>query len=168
MRVKKTAIWISLVMKKYIVEILQKKILPDPIGKAVVKDAHDAGIEGLGAVRVGRLYRIEGRVSNDNIVAIASKLLADPITEDFKIQEVDSPFKKSEHVRRIEVWFHASVTDTVGETVKIGISDLGIQDVSRVATGKSYIFAAKITDEQLKNLAHNVLANTMINKCVFY
>lgn len=154
-------------MKKYHVEVLQKQSLPDPRGQAVAKDAEELGCKSIGPVRVGRVYLIEGTLSNDEIFLIAAKLLTDPVSEEYTITEADSPFKKHENCKRMEVWFHACVTDTVGETVAIGIADLGITDVARVATGTSYIFNAAVPDNDITFLVQNLLANGLINTCRF-
>ncbi len=149
-------------MKDFIVEVKHKQTFSDPLGIAAEKDAKEAGFKNLGTMRVGQLYKIAGLLNAGNIQAVAQKLLTDPVTQEFHIHEADMPASASKNMRRIEVWFHPCVTDTVGETVKIGINDLGIKNVSSVSTGTSYIFKKDIPKKTRERLARNVLANSMI------
>jgi phosphoribosylformylglycinamidine (FGAM) synthase PurS component len=150
----------------YLVEVMQKRTLPDPLGKAAVHNAADLHIAGIGPIRVGRIYHIEGSISDADIDAIASQLLNDPVTQEYTVRKYGNRSALSGYKRRIEVWYHACVTDSVGETVKIGIADLGIEGITRVSTGTSYNFSVALADDMLARLAQKVLANRLIQTCV--
>jgi phosphoribosylformylglycinamidine synthase PurS subunit len=69
--------------------IRPKEGILDPQGKAVEKALPALGFEGIGNVRVGRLVELEA----DDPAALESlceKLLANPLIEDFEIEEIEA------------------------------------------------------------------------------
>lgn len=66
--------------------IRPKEGILDPQGKAVEKALPALGFEGIENVRVGRLVELE---TNDpeQLEALCEKLLANPLVEDFEIEE---------------------------------------------------------------------------------
>jgi phosphoribosylformylglycinamidine synthase PurS subunit len=78
---------------RFAVNVLPKPGILDPQGRAVEGSLGHLGIEGIGAVRVGR--RIELTVeATDEIAAaaiadrLASELLANPLIEAYEIDEI--------------------------------------------------------------------------------
>lgn len=155
-------------MTDYLVEVVLKKNIDDPLGKAVVKDAVDSGFGSIGNVRVGQLYLLSGDLAIGTVERIARDLLTDPVTQVYRVVAYPPADAGVLHGRRIDVWYHSCVTDTVGETVKIGIADLHVKEITRVSTGTSYIFSDSLADDALVSLAQGLLANGLIQKCTFY
>lgn len=58
----------------------------DPQGKAVERALPALGFEGVSEVRIGRLVELEAEEGTD-LEALCEKLLANPLIEDFEIQE---------------------------------------------------------------------------------
>jgi phosphoribosylformylglycinamidine synthase subunit PurS len=68
--------------------IRPKQGILDPQGKAVERALPALGFEGVSHVRVGRLVELEAE-SIDELPGLCEKLLANPLIEDYEIQEID-------------------------------------------------------------------------------
>lgn len=66
--------------------IRPKEGILDPQGKAVEKALPALGFEGIENVRVGRLVELETD-DPEQLEALCEKLLANPLVEDFEIEE---------------------------------------------------------------------------------
>ena len=66
--------------------IRPKEGILDPQGKAVEKALPALGFEGVENVRVGRLVELETD-DPEQLEALCEKLLANPLVEDFEIEE---------------------------------------------------------------------------------
>jgi phosphoribosylformylglycinamidine synthase subunit PurS len=60
----------------------------DPQGKAVERALPALGFSGIEDVRVGRMVELEVKDA-DQLPALCEKLLANPLIEDYEIEEVD-------------------------------------------------------------------------------
>ena len=60
----------------------------DPQGKAVERAIPALGFDDVSHVRVGRLVELEAE-SEDHLVDLCEKLLANPLIEDYEIQTVE-------------------------------------------------------------------------------
>ena len=67
--------------------IRPKEGILDPQGKAVERALPALGFEGVEHVRVGRIVELEVE-SADDLPPLCEKLLANPLIEDYEIQEV--------------------------------------------------------------------------------
>ncbi len=75
------------------VHIVPRKGLLDPQGKAVADALHTLGFTAVGDVHVGRHIVIETKASDAkhaeaSVREMCSRLLANPVTEDFEIAAV--------------------------------------------------------------------------------
>jgi phosphoribosylformylglycinamidine synthase subunit PurS len=61
----------------------------DPQGKAVERALPALGFEGVGHVRVGRMVELEAE-DPARIPELCEKLLANPLIEDFEIEEINA------------------------------------------------------------------------------
>ena len=111
------------------IEITHKPNIDDNVGKVLRQDIMDLGITDVDEVRTAQIYYLEGNVDLDVVHQIASKLLADPITQNFECDDVEtvSP-NSSKNDLAIEIQFKLGVTDAVGQSVEKGISDL-VRDI---------------------------------------
>lgn len=66
--------------------IRPKEGILDPQGKAVERALPKLGFEGVSGVRVGRLVELETE-DPSSLPELCEKLLANPLIEDFEIQE---------------------------------------------------------------------------------
>ena len=67
--------------------IRPKEGILDPQGKAVERALPALGFEGVEHVRIGRMVELEA-ASAEDLPALCEKLLANPLIEDYEIQEV--------------------------------------------------------------------------------
>ena len=67
--------------------IRPKEGILDPQGKAVERALPALGFEGVSHVRVGRLVELEAEDGAD-LAALCEKLLANPLIEDYEIEEM--------------------------------------------------------------------------------
>ncbi len=82
-------------MTSYRVEIrvVPRRGILDPQGQAVAGALHSLGFAGVGDVRVGRHIVLETRAASADDAgaaarAMCERLLANPVTEDFEIEQV--------------------------------------------------------------------------------
>jgi phosphoribosylformylglycinamidine synthase len=75
-------------MTRVRVLIRPKAGILDPQGQAVERALPALGFEGVGHVRVGRVVELETD-QPDALPALCEKLLANPLIEDFEIEQVD-------------------------------------------------------------------------------
>ena len=62
----------------------------------------------------------------------------------------------------IEVWYKPAVTDPVSDSVKKGISDLGIKKIKNARTAQKYIIEGTITRKEIERICKELLANPVI------
>lgn len=69
--------------------IRPKQGILDPQGKAVERALPALGFDGVSEVRVGRMVELEAEPGSD-LDALCEKLLANPLIEDYEVQELGS------------------------------------------------------------------------------
>ncbi len=69
--------------------IRPKEGILDPQGKAVERALPALGFEGVGHVQVGRMVELEAD-DPSRLPELCEKLLANPLIEDFEIQQIDA------------------------------------------------------------------------------
>jgi phosphoribosylformylglycinamidine synthase len=69
--------------------IRPKEGILDPQGKAVERALPALGFEGVGQVRVGRMVELEAD-DPARLPELCEKLLANPLIEDFEIEDLES------------------------------------------------------------------------------
>ena len=77
-------------MARYVVDVMPKREILDPQGKAVLGALPRLGFEGVTDVRQGKRFEIEvdGAVDDDRLADVrrmAETLLANPVIEDFTV-----------------------------------------------------------------------------------
>ena len=142
-----------------LIEVGYKDGIFDAIGEGVKKDVDDFGARGIRAVRSLQIYRITGKITSAELDFISSQILSDPITQHVSLVRAS---KKEKGAHFIEIWYKRGVTDTVGESVRKAIEDVGIRGVESITTGKKFIFESTVTDKQLSDIAVKLLANTLV------
>ena len=64
----------------------------------------------------------------------------------------------------VEVYYKIGGTDTVAETVSIGINDIGIKRTFSIRTGKKYYLGNNLSRQEIKKIAEKILCNTVVQK----
>jgi len=144
---------------QYVVEVFLKDKFRDKHGEHVKHDIAEFGIPNVDSVKFHPLYRINSELKSAQIEKIASALLIDPITEDYKVSKTPS---KSKNSVDIEVWLKKGVTDPVADSVVKAVKDLGINKSITVKTGSKFILSGKVSKKAAEEVALKMLANPMI------
>ena len=150
---------------KWKIEVSYKTDSLDALAQGLSEDIIDLGITEVNSVRTGQLYWIEGDLNTHEIERICSELLTDSITQKFVYhdaehlaQETTSP----DGACIVEVQFKPGVTDTVGDSVLKGISDLGISGLETAKTGKKYWFHDNLSSRTMQTITQRLLVNEVI------
>ena len=114
-------------------------------------------------MRVGRLYALRGPLTLGHIHVAMRELLCDCVTQEFRICHSASAAPHNGCLWRVEVWLKPTVTDTVGESVREALRDLGIPEVA-VRCGMSYHIAGKCGRNQLDKAVGRSLANPIVHR----
>ncbi len=146
------------------IEVTYKPNIDDNVGRILRQDIMDLGIPNVDEVRTAQIYYLEGDIDSDIVYQVASKLLADPITQNFECNDdvATVNLNASKKNLAIEVQFKLGVTDAVGQSVEKGISDLGILGVKSVQTGRKYWVKGDVNHAQAKTIARHLLSNEVI------
>ena len=145
------------------IEIRLKPHLPEPRALGLVKDISDLAIKTVTAVSVTDVFYLDASLKKQQVKTICSKLLADPVTQDF---EFDEPVLEGRGAHDIEVAYNAGVVDPVEESVMKAIRDLGIADVKAVKTAKRYIIEGSVSKKQLDEITGKLLVNPIIQHTI--
>lgn len=112
------------------------------------------------AVRLSRLYLVEGDYAAADYKRIAGDLLLDPVSERC------APAGRRPGTKdgwRVEVWLKDSVTDVVGESVKEAVAGALGKAPSRVRFGRAY-YVSGASEPALRRAVERTLVNAIVNK----
>ncbi|MFO7772887.1 MAG: phosphoribosylformylglycinamidine synthase subunit PurL [Dehalococcoidia bacterium] len=152
-------------MLLYRAEVSIKDGLRDPRGEALHSDIRDLGITDVTLVRVSDVYVLSGTMGQDEVRRICEELLVDPVVQEHSYNKAEAEFaSQNSHV--VEVAYNPGVVDPVEESVKKGISDLGITTVESVRTAKRYLLSGAISDEAFQSVCDKLLVNSVIQHVV--
>jgi phosphoribosylformylglycinamidine synthase subunit PurSL len=146
----------------YRIEVSVKEGFADPRSEGLQKDILDLGIKAVNRVRVSSIYLLEGKLDDNELLAICRELLADPIVEEYTTQESPAPTG----ARLVEVAYNPGVMDPVEDSVKKGIRDLGITTINAVRTAKKYLLWGDVSDDTLKSICDKLLVNSIVQHIV--
>jgi phosphoribosylformylglycinamidine synthase len=78
-------------MKEYRIFVTGKQGIFDPAGKTAQNALGNLGYEGVADLKIGKFVqmRCEEGVGLEDVTAMCEKLLANPIIEDFRIEQVE-------------------------------------------------------------------------------
>ena len=144
----------------HLFEIGYKPGIIDPVGLGLAQDIAHLGLAKTGQVASAQLYKVKGKLSNEERARIASDLLCDPVLNESR---EETAHKKSKGMV-IDVWYKAGVTDVVGESVKKGIADLNVPGVQEVRTGMRYHLPGITKRDTAEKIALALLVNPLIHE----
>lgn len=143
------------------IELATRPQFYDAEGHSILQGTRDLGIQSVERVRSFSVTYLLGDISNADQEKIATRLLADHVTQDYSINSNIS-YPDSENAWSVEVTFNRGVTDMVAETTLKGISDLGISGVQEAKTARRYEFFGSLTEEQKELITEKLLMNKVI------
>ncbi|WP_374685791.1 phosphoribosylformylglycinamidine synthase subunit PurS, partial [Promineifilum sp.] len=129
---------------------------------AALAAARQLGISGLAGVSESRLYYLQGALDAEAVAALAGAVLADPVTETWRILDDAPATPCGDH--RIDVTFLPGVTDSAAASLARVAGRLGIAGVARAATGQRYELTGDLSLADLERLAAGLLANPHVQR----
>jgi phosphoribosylformylglycinamidine synthase II len=144
------------------IEVSVKEEYNDPRADGLEKDILDLGITAVDKIRVVNVYLLDGDISEAELETICRELLTDPIVEEYTHREAPVP----SGARLIEVAYNPGVMDPVEESVKKGITDLGIDSVTAVRTAQKYLLWGDIPGDILQSICDKLLVNSVVQHVV--
>jgi phosphoribosylformylglycinamidine (FGAM) synthase PurS component len=145
----------------YQIEISFKKGFGDKHGEHIKHEISELGVQGITAVKYSPVYKFDGNLSLQEAERISSRLLIDPITEEYSI----NPENSAKGRILMEIWLKKGVTDTVAESVAKAVKDIGINEPLNIKTGHKFVFKGKVSAAAIKQVARKLLYNPMIQEC---
>ncbi len=150
----------------YRVEVCLKSHLPDARGQGIVKDISDFGITTVSNIRVLDIYLLDGDFTPEELDVICSRLLADPVTQEYSYRNSQVKSENTADYHAIEVAYNVGVTDPVQDSTLKAIKDLGLNSIRAVKTAKRYIIEGQLDGEQLEIICNRLLVNPIIQHLV--
>ena len=146
----------------YRIEVSVKEGFTDPRSEGLEKDILDLGISTVTRIRASDVYLLEGAISRAEVERICSELLADPIIEEYSYTETPAP----PDAKLVEVRYNPGVMEPVEESVRKGISDLGIESVTAVRTASKYLLWGEFPGDTLQSICDKLLVNSVVQHVV--
>ena len=158
----------------HLFEIGYKPGVTDPVGRGLKHDIVHLGLAKVIQVMSAQLYKVMGKLSQEERLRIVKDLLCDPILNECR-DPSPSPLPveraKGEGKNKstmIDVWYKAGVTDAVGDSVRKGIADLGILDVQDVRAGMRYHLQGVTQRTVAEKIALALLVNPLVHEMTIH
>ena len=148
----------------YTVEVKLRPDFPDAEGQAALSLLQGLGLSAARDCRTSRLYELRGALNSGHAQQIARDLLCDPVTQEFRLASAHEPVLNGMTHWRVEVWLKPSMTDTVGDTVRSAIGEMGLPQPDSVRVGTAFLLSGKCHRNQLEKLISRGLANPVIHR----
>jgi len=146
--------------REWRVEVTIGPRFPDPIGRDLLGDINDLGIQSVSDVRAVSVYLITGPITSKQIDRIASRLLCDPVNQVFSAHGPVPPPGKGRHAV-VQVFRKPGVMDPVAASARKGIADMGLT-ANAVRNGAKFLIYGKPTAAELRLMTDKVLHNGAI------
>ena len=145
------------------IEIGFKEGIRDALGQKIERRITDHLGIPVASVHTVDVYTIEGRFTAEELTAIATGPLCDPVTQHYAIDRgIALSFDWL-----IEVGFRPGVTDNVGKTAREAIGLLLGKSAERpvaVYTSRQYIISGMLSRDDAERIAASLLANDLIER----
>ena len=150
----------------YEIEVFPRPPLQDAIGRSALARAGDLHLKGVDDVASSRVFFLKSSIDTDGAERMARALLADPVSELFRLRAGDGPWSADAppHVegrKALLVTRKPGVMDPVAASLVAAATDLGL-DIEAAHTGTRYYVKGKVTGQTLEKLQWRVLANDCI------
>ena len=149
------------------VEVAGKPGYEGAAGAQVAAQFAHLGMALPAEVRVCPIYEFTGRLTPREVEQAAKDLLADPVTQEFRVGEsgMSPAFMMAPHWR-VEVWLKPSVSDPHESSVRKALKDLGLPAPERVRCGTVYKIVGRLSAAQVERAARKILSNPVIHRYV--
>jgi phosphoribosylformylglycinamidine synthase II len=131
----------------------------DPRAARLLSDAHALGFTDLTGFDCQDLYFVEGELSSSDQQHLMNELFSDPVTQ------ICHTHDQAAAGQVIEIALRPGVTDPIAEQIVRGAQLLGINSVTRAASGQRFVLRSKksLSKDELQALATRLLANPVIH-----
>ncbi len=146
--------------REWRIEVAVRPEYPDPDGHGALDSIADLHIAGIKDVRLVNVYLITGPLTPPQIERVASKLLADPVTQYYAARGPIAPPLKGRHAVA-QVFRKPGVMDPVEASVRKGIADMGLR-ADAVRTGRKFLIYGAPTKTELRLICDEALHNAAI------
>jgi len=143
----------------HIIETTLREGFPDPVASGVLSAAGEEGLGGIREVRKAAVFKIKGDLDRATLDRIASRLLADSVTERFAVN--GSALDESAG-RVFEVAFNPGVMDPVEASAMKALKELGVEGIEGFKTGTKFLFVGDIDRSALDQFAGRYLYNKVV------
>ena len=137
----------------------------DPQAAGLLADAHALGLLALTQLECFTLYFLEGSLGAQQRERLAAELLSDPVAQTSAWRSAAGDgvaLSKAKGAHVIETALRPGVTDPVAEQIVHSAQVLGVDGVTRAATGQRFVLRGPLTEADLHRLAQRLLANPVI------
>jgi phosphoribosylformylglycinamidine synthase len=115
-------------------------------------------------VRVVDIYWLDAELEPNELELIASRLLADPVTQQYHIGRRREA--GGEGVHSVEVAYNAGVTDLVADTILKATADLGVNGIRAAKTARRYLIEGHLNKDELAVISGRLLVNPIVQHLV--
>jgi phosphoribosylformylglycinamidine synthase len=140
------------------IETTLKPEFADPVAEGILSRAREEGLD-VAEVRRANIFRLQGKLKKEILDTIASRLLADAVTEDYA---VNSNVLGEEEGSVVEIAFNPGVMEPTEQSARKALKELGIENVEGFKTGSKYLFIGEFDPETLEIFASGNLYNKVI------
>jgi phosphoribosylformylglycinamidine synthase subunit PurSL len=144
---------------------------PDLMGQQVISEARAMGLGSALVVTAAHGYLIQGNLSADEIKLAAQRLLADPVTEKFSIDEVGAAslmkhlaWNDSDPITVVHVFRKPGVMDPTANSAQRAMLDLDLH-ADAVRTLRKY-WIKGLSPNEVDRIAQKILSNSSIEQAV--
>jgi len=144
------------------VEVKDKEGVFNSVSESLKGEIKDFGFGEAEDVRIKSVFFLIGSVSKPEAERIASELLIDVVTQEYRLYRDDETPVIPEGFTALQILYKPGVMDPVEDSTLKGIKDLGITSVTAVRTAKKYLFKGAISRKALLIIAEKLLYNKLI------
>ena len=124
------------------IELSTQEEFPDTHAQALLGQIREMGITSVQALRFIRVFLIDSDAQRSDIQRAAAELLADPVTERFRIGQTKPPHGPA-RVNVVEVHLKPGVMDPVATSTIMALADMNIKADS-VRTARKYLAVSDV------------------------
>ena len=151
------------------IEVKNKDKFADPVGEGIKRDIIDLGVNGVDDVKMVQSFIIEADITKSAVKRIGNELLCDNVIQEYKYGRLEDKVFRITHKKNfyiVEIAYNPGVMDPWEESTRKGISDLEIEGVVGVKTGRCYLIKGKLSQAQLVLICEKLLYNKVIQHIV--
>ncbi|HQP92295.1 MAG TPA: phosphoribosylformylglycinamidine synthase subunit PurS, partial [Candidatus Omnitrophota bacterium] len=144
------------------VEVKDKEGVFNSASESLKSEIKDFGLREAEDVRIKSVYFLIGSLTEQEADRIASGLLIDAVTQEYRLYGGDESPAIPEGYIALQILYKPGVMDPVEYSTLKGIKDLGIDTVSAVRTARKYLFKGNLSRKDLLFFAEKFLYNKLI------